>query len=46
MFPTLSTYPGPFQTDLRWMWLWVVMAALVWFVVDRSVKGPRRGGGS
>ena len=46
MFTTLGAYFGPFQTDLSWLWLWGVMAGLLWFLVDRSVKGPRRGGGS
>jgi hypothetical protein len=46
MFPTLRAFLGAFQTDLGWLWLWVVMAVLVWFLVDRSVKGPRQGGGS
>jgi hypothetical protein len=31
---------------LGWLWLWVVMAALIWFIIDRSVRGPGRGGGA
>lgn len=37
---------GIWGMDLSWLLLWVVMAAIVWFFIDRSVKGPRQGGES
>lgn len=31
------------QSSVTWLLFWLLMAAVVWFIVNRSDKGPREG---